>query len=89
MFISRDNIAWTPEWLETYSKILSCGGSPESFRPALAGCHLLSGGMGGLGLITAQWLVHEGADRLLLLSRSGTPADEELFELLCNSPVEV
>ena len=37
--------------------------------------YLLSGGMGALGLVTAQALAEEGAKSLLLMSRMG---DEKL-----------
>ncbi|WAM54403.1 type I polyketide synthase [Vreelandella venusta] len=38
--------------------------------------YLVTGGLGGFGLKTAQWLVSKGARQLILLSRSG-PASEE------------
>lgn len=38
--------------------------------------YLVTGGLGGFGLRTAQWLVEKGARQLILLSRSG-PASEE------------
>ncbi|MBT2787336.1 MULTISPECIES: type I polyketide synthase [unclassified Halomonas] len=38
--------------------------------------YLVTGGLGGFGLRTAQWLVDKGARQLILLSRSG-PASEE------------
>ncbi|WP_447044928.1 type I polyketide synthase [Vreelandella sp. H-I2] len=38
--------------------------------------YLVTGGLGGFGLKTAQWLVSKGARQLVLLSRSG-PASEE------------
>jgi NADPH:quinone reductase-like Zn-dependent oxidoreductase/acyl carrier protein len=38
--------------------------------------YLVTGGLGGFGLKTAQWLVDKGARELILLSRSG-PASEE------------
>lgn len=38
--------------------------------------YLVTGGLGGFGLKTAQWLVEKGARELILLSRSG-PASEE------------
>ncbi len=38
--------------------------------------YLVTGGLGGFGLKTAQWLVGKGARELVLLSRSG-PASEE------------
>ena len=35
---------------------------------------VLSGGLGALGVVTAQFLVEEGAKALCLLSRNGQPA---------------
>ena len=40
------------------------------------GMPLLSGGMGALGIVTAQYLAEEGAKTICLLSRGGTPAAE-------------
>ena len=36
-----------------------------------ASVELLTGGTGGLGLLTARWLAQHGANGLLLASRSG------------------
>eukprot|EP00922_Rhytidocystis_sp_ex-Travisia-forbesii_P020004 GHVS01029517.1.p1 GENE.GHVS01029517.1~~GHVS01029517.1.p1 ORF type:complete len:2046 (-),score=279.27 GHVS01029517.1:105-6029(-) len=36
--------------------------------------YVISGGMGGLGLVVAKWLVEEGARHLVLLSRRGKPS---------------
>lgn len=41
------------------------------------GEYLISGGLGGLGLFTAEWLVERGARRLTLLSRSA-PSESAL-----------
>ncbi|WP_435103793.1 amino acid adenylation domain-containing protein [Arhodomonas sp. AD133] len=38
--------------------------------------YLLTGGLGGFGLAVAQWLVEQGAQNLVLTSRSGTPKDD-------------
>jgi acyl transferase domain-containing protein/acyl carrier protein len=38
-------------------------------------CYLISGGLGGLGLEVAHWLVARGAHQLVLLSRSGPQSD--------------
>ena len=40
------------------------------------GSYLVTGGLGGFGLKTAQWLVSKGARQLILLSRSGPSSDE-------------
>ncbi|WP_458789382.1 choline/carnitine O-acyltransferase [Adonisia turfae] len=42
---------------------------PLSIHPE--GSYLLSGGLGGLGLTVAKWLVEQGARHLILLSRHG------------------
>ncbi len=38
--------------------------------------YLVTGGLGGFGLKTAQWLVSRGAKNLVLISRSGASSDE-------------
>ncbi|WP_372739185.1 SDR family NAD(P)-dependent oxidoreductase [Neptunomonas sp.] len=38
--------------------------------------YLVTGGLGGFGLKTAQWLVSRGATHLILISRSGPRSDE-------------
>ena len=45
--------------------------SAASFRSD--SLYLITGGLGGLGLKIANWMVERGARRLLLLSRSGLP----------------
>ncbi|CEL92229.1 unnamed protein product, partial [Vitrella brassicaformis CCMP3155] len=37
------------------------------------GCYVITGGLGGLGLLVADWLVDEGAKHIVLLSRRGKP----------------
>ncbi|WZB74644.1 SDR family NAD(P)-dependent oxidoreductase [Achromobacter insuavis] len=39
------------------------------------GTYLITGGLGGFGLRTAQWLADKGARNLVLISRSGPAAD--------------
>lgn len=41
-----------------------------------AGTHVLSGGTGALGVVTAQFLAEEGVKSLCLLSRAGRPPEE-------------
>ncbi|MFJ4922357.1 SDR family NAD(P)-dependent oxidoreductase [Streptomyces sp. NPDC088725] len=51
------------------------GPSPEPANPVRPDrAYLISGGLGGLGLVTAQKLADLGARHLFLLSRSGRPA---------------
>ena len=48
---------------------------PLNCRPD--GMYLVTGGLGGMGLMTAQWLASRGARRLLLLGRNDMPARRE------------
>jgi NADPH:quinone reductase-like Zn-dependent oxidoreductase/acyl carrier protein len=40
------------------------------------GSYIVTGGLGGLGLATARWLVEHGARHLVLMGRSGAASDE-------------
>ncbi len=48
---------------------------PATFREDAT--YLISGGVSGFGLATAQWLVEQGARHLVICSRSGTPSLED------------
>jgi acyl transferase domain-containing protein len=54
---------------------------PLSFRPD--GGYLITGGLRGLGLLVARWMVERGAQRLVLVgrSRAGAETERELVEL--------
>ena len=45
------------------------------FRADPARTHLITGGLGGFGLATAEWLVDRGARHLALVGRSGASSD--------------
>ena len=50
--------------------------SPRANRPARwrpDASYLITGGLGGLGLQVARWMVEQGARRIVLLGRSGLP----------------
>jgi NADPH:quinone reductase-like Zn-dependent oxidoreductase/acyl carrier protein len=53
--------------------------TPESRASAVQlrddGTYLITGGLGGLGLTVARWMVDKGARNLVLLSRTGRSAD--------------
>ena len=53
---------------------ISPGTSSSDAHLQLSEGHLVTGGTGGLGLLTAGWLAHRGARALLLVSRSGALA---------------
>eukprot|EP00923_Selenidium_pygospionis_P038108 GHVN01066603.1.p1 GENE.GHVN01066603.1~~GHVN01066603.1.p1 ORF type:complete len:1995 (+),score=378.33 GHVN01066603.1:625-5985(+) len=38
--------------------------------------YVITGGTGALGVVVAQWLVHEGAKNIVLVSRSGKPSTD-------------
>lgn len=44
-----------------------------AFTPRPDGSYLITGGLGGLGLVVARWLVAQGARRLVLVNRSPLP----------------
>eukprot|EP00967_Tisochrysis_lutea_P158467 scaffold323976_cov106-Tisochrysis_lutea.AAC.1 len=50
-------------------------------RAAIDARHVLTGGTGGLGLVTGRWLGESGAASLVLASRSGRLADSERLRL--------
>jgi NAD(P)-dependent dehydrogenase (short-subunit alcohol dehydrogenase family)/aryl carrier-like protein len=48
----------------------------DQLRVSRDGTYLIAGGLGGLGLAVARWLVERGARHLLLLGRSTPDADD-------------
>ena len=64
--------------------VLSLPESPDHRRPSAPirpdSAYLISGGLGGLGLLTAEWLVAQGARTLALLSRRA-PSETALAQI--------
>jgi acyl transferase domain-containing protein/NADPH:quinone reductase-like Zn-dependent oxidoreductase/NAD(P)-dependent dehydrogenase (short-subunit alcohol dehydrogenase family)/acyl carrier protein len=60
--------------------VLSLQEEPEAPRFRRDGSYLITGGLGGLGLTLAQWMVEQGARHLVLMGRTdaSTPALEVL-----------
>ncbi|HEX5633730.1 MAG TPA: KR domain-containing protein, partial [Gemmatimonadales bacterium] len=58
---------------------------PESLLVRPDGIHLVTGGLGGLGLSLARWLVERGARDLVLTSRRGLPPREQWDSLPAGS----
>ncbi len=56
----------------------------SSLRLSAEGVYVVTGGLGGFGLATAEWLVRKGAKKLMLLSRRG-PASEEAKDFLADA----
>ena len=44
------------------------------------GCHIVTGGTGGLGLLTGRWLAQVGTRHLILASRGGALAHDTAVE---------
>ncbi|MFN8008645.1 MAG: SDR family NAD(P)-dependent oxidoreductase [Terriglobia bacterium] len=45
----------------------------KAFHCRSNGCYLITGGLGGLGLMVARWLAEKGARRLILMGRTPLP----------------
>lgn len=59
-------------------KVQVAAAAKEAFRLHADGTYLITGGLGGLGLSIARWLVGRGAKHLLLVGRTeGSPAAQE------------
>jgi len=52
------------------------GQSPRRLALSAEGAYLVTGGLAGFGLRTAQWLAEKGVRRLILISRAGPVAEE-------------
>ena len=48
----------------------------QAFTVNPDGVHLVTGGLGGFGIEAARWLADRGAQRILLVGRSGVPSAE-------------
>jgi natural product biosynthesis luciferase-like monooxygenase protein len=57
----------------------------REFRASPDGAYLVAGGLGGLGLTTARWLIDRGARHLLVLGRSDRCADDSIIAGLAAS----
>jgi acyl transferase domain-containing protein/NAD(P)-dependent dehydrogenase (short-subunit alcohol dehydrogenase family)/acyl carrier protein len=51
------------------------------------GTYLVTGGLGGLGLVVAQWLVQRGAGRIALVSRHASPEAPGVADLAASGAV--
>ena len=78
--------------------VLSARQQRYAARPTLAqnlfsreATYLVTGGLGGFGLATAQWMVEQGARHLVLTGRSAIPAsrNQAAFDRLLASEAEV
>lgn len=53
------------------------GAQNASFRAHTDGAYLITGGLGGLGLVIARWLAEHGAQHLILMGRTPLPPREQ------------
>ncbi len=60
--------------IETTSDSSGNTGGPPTLELNPTGTYMVTGGVGGFGLRSAQWLVEKGARHVLLLGRSGVAA---------------
>ncbi|MBL0743056.1 type I polyketide synthase [Chryseolinea lacunae] len=51
--------------------------------------YVVVGGLGGLGLQTAEWLIRKGARHLVLVTKSGVIGDQESFSRLVSHTVNI
>jgi acyl transferase domain-containing protein/acyl carrier protein len=58
-----------------------------TFKPEAT--YLITGGLGGLGLKVAEWMVEQGARHLVLVSRSGITTQQQVIIKLQQAGVEV
>lgn len=63
--------------------------SPGAFSRLGEGTVLITGGLGALGLITAEWLVEEGARSLALVGRKPDPGTDPRLEALRGAGAQV
>ncbi|MEQ9548564.1 MAG: amino acid adenylation domain-containing protein [Coleofasciculus sp. G3-WIS-01] len=56
--------------------VISMSASPSSTVVRGEGSYLITGGLGGLGIKAAQWLIEEGAKHIVLASRRGINSPE-------------
>ncbi|UQA57015.1 type I polyketide synthase [Polyangium aurulentum] len=61
-------------------------GSGRALRLRADGTYLVTGGLGGIGLAVARWLVEQGARRLILMGRTPLPPRTEWAGLQAGNP---
>ncbi|MEM9486730.1 MAG: SDR family NAD(P)-dependent oxidoreductase [Cyanobacteria bacterium P01_F01_bin.116] len=75
--VVADDVSPTPNThsvtgsLDQAAQNLSWDSATSQLQMSQDGTYLITGGLGGLGLLVAEWLVTQGAKHLVLLSRRG------------------
>jgi acyl transferase domain-containing protein len=62
------------------------GNSVEPFAADPKGTYLVTGGLGGIGSVIAEWLIQRGARHLLLVGRSSLPPSDRWGSLSDDDP---
>ena len=78
----EDEVWWGADGRRV-SRLVSKQMAAEPVDVAADGCYLVTGGLGGLGLLVGEWLVEQGARHVALLgrSRASTAAQEVITRL--------
>ncbi|TDV41323.1 type I polyketide synthase [Actinophytocola oryzae] len=86
-----DECAWRAHRRHTRELTRAVLSAAEDPVPVVRdGAYLISGGLGGLGLLAARWLAERGATRIVLLGRGGPlAAAEEVIGELSDGGTEV
>ncbi|MBA2681048.1 MAG: SDR family NAD(P)-dependent oxidoreductase, partial [Ktedonobacteraceae bacterium] len=73
-------------WLQEYKAVSLPPPSPEQIPFRRQGVYLITGGLGGIGLVLAEYLAHTYEARLVLLGRSGLPPRQQWSEWMQTHP---
>jgi acyl transferase domain-containing protein/acyl carrier protein len=68
---------------------LTCLATPDAGRTVkfrADSCYLITGGLGGIGLFVARWMIAQGARHLMILGRTALPARAEWRALEASAP---
>src|SRR5262249_49077626 len=70
----EDQVAWR-SGVRHVARLVRRSAAPAALplRWRSDGTYLITGGLGGLGLLVARWMVEQGARRLILLARTRVP----------------
>ena len=80
----------TARWKQDYEpvrfeKIIDLSPSDRSIRLRNRGAYVITGGLGGVGLVLARYLARTAQARIVFTSRTGLPAESEWKSLLGSS----
>ncbi len=83
----EDQVAWRDEqrYVARLARDEATTLAPAGKLTTPAGAHLITGGLGGLGLKIAHWMAERGARHLVLTSRTGLPERGEWATLPAGS----